>query len=217
MFTGIVEGTGKAVRSENRGEGRRLRLLLPPDLTGVQPGDSISTNGVCLTVVEKRGQIVDLDLSPETLQKTLLSEIREGDRVNIERALSWSGRLGGHLVTGHIDGVGVITQRSREKDFLHMAIRVPGAAARYLVQKGSIAVDGISLTVNDLVNDEVRLMIIPFTLEKTTLFDKRVGDRVNVEADILGKYVERLMESASGKTGKVDLAFLAEHGFIKGS
>jgi riboflavin synthase len=217
MFTGIVEGTGKVVRSENRGEGKRLSLLLPPDLTGVQPGDSISTNGVCLTVVDKRGQIVDLDLSPETLQKTDLSEIREGDWVNVERALSWSGRLGGHIVTGHIDGAGMITEKRREKDFLHMGIRVPEAAVKYIVQKGSIAIDGISLTVNDLVNNEVRLMIIPFTLEKTTLSHKSVGDRVNVEADILGKYVERLLESAKGKSGKIDLAFLAEHGFIKGS
>ncbi len=217
MFTGIVEGTGKAVRSEYRGEGKRLSLLLPPGLTGVQPGDSISTNGVCLTVVEMKGQLVELDLSPETLQKTLLSEIREGDQVNLERALTWSSRLGGHIVTGHIDGVGVITEKKKEKDFLQFGIRVPESASRYIVQKGSIAIDGISLTVNDLVNDEIQLMIIPFTLEKTTLSRKHVGSRVNVEADVIGKYIERLMASGKGKTGGVDLSFLAEHGFIKGS
>jgi len=215
MFTGIIEGTGKVIRSEHQGQGRRLSVVLPPDLTGVQPGDSISVNGVCLTAAAIKGQRVELDLSPETLQKTTLPEIREGDLVNVERALTWSGRLGGHIVTGHIDGVGVMTAKEKERDFLRITIRVPQTAVRYIVQKGSVAIDGISLTVNGIANDTIQLMIIPFTLEKTTLPYRGVGDRANVEADIVGKYIERLMEAGNRKKEGVDLSFLAEHGFIK--
>ena len=126
-----------------------------------------------------------------------------------------SDRLGGHIVTGHIDGIGVIIGKREEKDFHRIRIQVPGSASRYIVQKGSIAIDGISLTVNDIVDQEIDLMIIPFTLQKTTLPQKKVGDRVNVETDILGKYIEKLMDRKAGKSGGVDLSFLAEHGYIK--
>jgi riboflavin synthase len=215
MFTGIVEGKARVIRGESRGQGKRWTLDLPRDLTEVQPGDSISLNGVCLTVSEKRGQVTEFDISPETIQRTALSDVREGEEVNVERALRLSDRLGGHIVTGHIDGIGVITEKREERDFYRVRIRVPGDASRYIVQKGSIAIDGISLTVNGIVGQEVELMIIPFTLEKTTLPQKKVGDHVNVEADILGKYIEKLMDPKAGKTGEVDRSLLAEHGFIK--
>jgi len=180
----------------------------------VQLGDSININGVCLTIVEKRGQTIVLDLSSETLQKTVLGELKEGDQVNFERALKLTDRLGGHIVTGHIDGIGRITEKRKEGDFLQLKIRIPKLVSRYVVQKGSIAIDGISLTVNECGDEEIKMALIPYTLKKTTLIDKKVGDHVNVEADILGKYVEKMMSRGEGKSKSMDLSFLKEHGFI---
>lgn len=216
MFTGIVEGKGKILRVEYRGQAKRLTIELPFHLTEVQLGDSISINGVCLTIVEKEGQAISFDLSGETIEKTLLGELKEGDSVNLERALRLTDRLGGHIVTGHIDGMGVITEKRKERDFINLKVKIPKSVSKYVVPKGSIAIDGISLTVNECRGEEVRITLIPYTLEKTTLMDKRVGDRVNMEADILGKYVERLLSQGSGKSEGLDLSFLKEHGFIEG-
>ena len=215
MFTGIIENKGKVIQLEHRGQGKKLTIELPIDLTEVQLGDSININGVCLTVTEKRGQTAVLDLSSETLQKTALGGLKEGDQVNFERALRLTDRLGGHIVTGHIDGVGVIAEKRREGDFVHLTLRIPKSVSRYVVQKGSIAIDGISLTVNECGDEEVRMTLIPYTLEKTTLIEKKAGDRVNVEADILGKYVEKMVRREDGKSRSVDLSFLKEHGFVE--
>jgi riboflavin synthase len=215
MFTGIIEDKGKVLRIENRGQEKRLTIELPSHLTEVQLGDSINVNGVCLTIVRKQKRAIELDLSRETLQKTVLGELKEGNQVNLERALKLTDRLGGHIVTGHIDGIGMITEKRKERDFLQLEIRIPESVSRYVVQKGSIAIDGISLTVNESLGAEIRMTLIPFTIEKTTLMDKMVGDRVNVEADILGKYVEKLLDRGNKKSGEVDLFFLKEHGFIK--
>jgi len=215
MFTGIIEDKGKVIRIEHRRQGKRLTLGLPINLTEVQLGDSININGVCLTIVEKRGQTIGLDLSSETLQKTVLGELKEGSQVNFERALKLTDRLGGHIVTGHIDGIGVITEKRKEGDFIHLKIRIPKFVSRYIVQKGSIAIDGISLTVNECEDEEIRVTLIPYTLEKTTLIDKKVGDRVNAEADIIGKYVEKMMNRGEEKSESMDLSFLKEHGFIE--
>lgn len=214
MFTGIIEDKGKVIRLEHRGQEKKLTLELPINLTEVQLGDSININGVCLTIVEKRGQTIVLDLSSETLQKTVLGELKEGDQINFERALKLTDRLGGHIVTGHIDGIGVITEKRKEGDFLQLKIRIPKLVSRYVVQKGSIAIDGISLTVNECEDEEIKMTLIPYTLKKTTLIDKKVGDLVNVEADILGKYVEKMMSRGEGKSKSMDLSFLKEHGFI---
>ena len=216
MFTGIIEDKGKVLRIEYRGQEKRLTVELPPHLTEVQLGDSININGVCLTIVRKQKRAIELDLSQETLQKTVLGELKEGIQVNLERALKLTDRLGGHIVTGHIDGIGVIAEKRKERDFLQLEIRIPESVSRYVVQKGSIAIDGISLTVNEFLGAEIRMTLIPYTIEKTTLVDKRVGDRVNVEADILGKYVEKLLDRGNKKPGEVDSSFLKEHGFIKG-
>jgi riboflavin synthase len=216
MFTGIIEDKGKVLKVEYRGQEKRLTIELPSHLTEVQLGDSININGVCLTIVQKQGKTIELDLSQETLQKSILGELKEGNRVNLERALKLTDRLGGHIVTGHIDGIGVIVGKRKERDFVQLEIRIPQPLSRYIVQKGSIAIDGISLTVNEFVGDEIRMTLIPYTIEKTTLLDKNEGDRVNVETDILGKYVEKLLEQGNKKPGEVDISFLKEHGFIKG-
>jgi len=216
MFTGIIEDKGKVVRMEYRGREKRLTIGLPRHLTEVQLGDSINVNGVCLTVAGNKEQAIELDLSQETLQRTLLGELKEGDQVNLERALRLNDRLGGHIVTGHIDGIGVIAEKRKERDFFLLRIKIPESVARYVVQKGSIAVDGVSLTVNEYHGGEIQMTLIPFTVEKTTLEDKKVGDRINLEADILGKYVEKLLGQREKKSGEVDRSFLEEHGFIKG-
>ncbi|MFB3884356.1 MAG: riboflavin synthase [Thermodesulfobacteriota bacterium] len=214
MFTGIIEDKGKVIRVEPKGRGKKMTLELPIDLTEVQLGDSININGVCLTVVEKGGRRVAVDLSSETLQKSALGEMKEGDQVNFERALRPSDRMGGHIVTGHIDGIGVISERRKEGDFIQLKIGIPDQVSRYVVQKGSIAIDGISLTVNECEKEAIRLTLIPYTLEKTTLIDKKVGARVNVEADIIGKYVEKMIGRRGEKSKDLDLSFLKEHGFI---
>lgn len=216
MFTGIIEEKGKVLRIEYRGQEKRLTIELPPHLTELQLGDSINVNGVCLTVVNKKEQAIELDLSQETLQKTILGEVKKGTQVNLERALRLTDRLGGHIVTGHIDGIGVIEEKKKGRDFLQLRIRVPDSVSRYVVQKGSIAIDGISLTVNECQGGEIQMTLIPYTIEKTTLMDKEVGDRVNVEADILGKYVEKLLDQGDKKSRQVDVSFLKKHGFIKG-
>jgi riboflavin synthase len=182
----------------------------------VQLGDSINVNGVCLTVAKIKGQAVELDLSQETLQRTVLGELKEGDEINLERALKVTDRLGGHIVTGHIDGIGVIVDKRKERDFFQLRLKIPESVSRYVVQKGSIAIDGISLTVNEYQGGEVQITLIPYTIEKTTLKDKKAGDRVNLEADILGKYVEKLFGQRDKKSGEVDRSFLIEHGFVKG-
>ncbi len=214
MFTGIVEEKGKVMRVEPRGQGKRLTLALPHRLTDIQLGDSINVNGACLTVVEMSNPAIGVDLSTETLQKTTLSDVKEGDSVNLERALRLSDRLGGHIVTGHIDGIGTIVEQRKERDFVHLKIRVPQSVSRYVVQKGSIAIDGTSLTVNEYQGDMIQMTLIPYTLGKTILMDKKVGDRVNVEADILGKYVEKMLDRDPSE--RVTLSFLREHGFVKG-
>ena len=213
MFTGIVEDKGKVIRVEYRGEGRKLTLGIPLDLTDIRLGDSINVNGACLTVVEKIGQTIQVDLSAETLEKTTWGGVKEGEELNLERALKLSDRLGGHIVTGHIDGIGIIIEKRRERDFVQFTIRIPRSVSKYVVQKGSIAIDGTSLTVNECQGEEIQLTLIPYTLEKTTLLDRKAGDRVNVEADILGKYVEKMLDR-DGR-GEVNLSLLKEHGFIE--
>jgi riboflavin synthase len=214
MFTGIVESKGKVLSVEYRGQGKRLTLELPADLTDVQLGDSINVNGGCLTVVEKKGQTIEFDLSSETIQRTVLGDLKIGDFVNLERALKLTDRLGGHIVTGHIDGIGVIVEKRKEVDFIHLRIRIPKAISRYVVQKGAIAIDGISLTVNECQEEEVQLALIPYTIAKTTLVEKRVGDHINMEADILAKYVEKMLDQGGRKSKEIDLSFLKEHGIV---
>jgi riboflavin synthase len=192
-----------------------MTFEVPQGLTELSLGDSINVNGVCLTVTQRKGSAVTVDISSETLQRTNLGELRGGDEVNLERALRLTDRLGGHIVTGHVDGVGTIVEKKKEGEFILLRVRAPLTAMRYIVPKGSIAIDGTSLTVNECRGDEILMTLIPFTLQRTTLLSRGVGERVNLETDILGKYVERLLGRTDLESKGLDRDFLGEHGFMK--
>ncbi|AOY58322.1 MULTISPECIES: riboflavin synthase [Desulfococcus] len=220
MFTGIIEGLGTIRGIQPTGEGCRLSVEADFRLSGTRLGDSIAVNGACLTAVALDGPRFTVDVSPETLDKTTLGRARIGDRVNLERALRLSDRLDGHLVSGHIDGIGTLTDRKHRSNAVIIAFRVPPALARYMISKGSVAVDGVSLTINACTNDVFEVSIIPHTAKLTTVGMKSVGDAVNIETDIIGKYVERFVAAGrnSARTeyddGSVDMALLARHGFL---
>jgi riboflavin synthase len=213
MFTGIVEGIGKVTEVQRRGDLLCLTIAPPPALTDMALGDSICVNGACLTVTACWDGGFQAEISPETLQRTNLGFLRPSDEVNLERALKMSDRLGGHLVTGHVDATGSVAEVTRGSGSLIMTIRVPAELTPYLVEKGSVTVEGVSLTVSDLRGDEFQVAVIPYTAENATLGNKRIGDRVNIEVDIISKYVKRFLEWSNGKASGIDEAFLAEHGF----
>ncbi len=202
---------------ERRGESTKIAFSSPWDLTGIKAGDSISVNGACLTVVGVDGKIFTVDVSKETTVRTTLGELKPTDPVNLERALTPSDRLGGHLVLGHVDGTATITGRREDGRSITITFRVPEDLFLYIVEKGSVAIDGISLTVNECKGSEFSATIIPFTAERTIIGRKRVGDKVNIETDIIGKYVQRFSsgqkrEEGPSKSG-LDMDFLAKHGF----
>jgi riboflavin synthase len=215
MFTGLVEGTGEITALRPTADGLRLSATAPFDLAEVKLGDSIAVSGPCLTVVEITGRIFTVDVSGETLRRTNLSSQRLGALVNLERALRLGDRLGGHIVSGHIDCVGVLLKKVVGPRHMQLAVRLPESWSRYVIEKGSIALDGVSLTVNSCTGDEVTVNIIPFTARHTTLEDLRVGDQLNIETDIIGKYVEKLLRRQDEPAnGGVTSELLARHGFI---
>ncbi|MGN6314507.1 MAG: riboflavin synthase [Rhodanobacteraceae bacterium] len=193
MFTGIIQCTGTLARSEPRGGDLRLAIAAPAmDFSDVALGDSISVSGVCLTVVELGGQTFAADVSNETLALTTLGALRGGDAVNLEKALRLSDRLGGHLVSGHVDGVGRIVSIEPDARSHRWLIEAPTELARYIAAKGSICVDGVSLTVNTVENARFSVNLIPHTVEVTTFAQRKPGDRVNLEADMMARYIESL-------------------------
>ena len=219
MFTGIIEAVGEIAALEPRGGDARLRVRsgkLP--LNDVKLGDSIATSGVCLTVIELPGDGYWADVSGETLACTSLGQLKVGAQVNLERALTPSTRLGGHLVSGHVDGVGEVLARRDDARSVRFSIAAPDALARYIAAKGSICVDGVSLTVNAVQGKVFELNIVPHTLAETTLGGFQAGRRVNLEVDLIARYLERLLlgerAADAGATG-IDMAFLAEHGFLQ--
>ena len=220
MFTGIIEGLGKITGIRPVGEGSRISIAADFSLTGTKIGDSIAVNGACLTAVSIAGTRFEVDVSPETLDKTTLKTIHIGDRVNIERALRLSDRLDGHLVSGHIDGTGRITHKSRKGNAILVGFSVSSDLSRYMIAKGSVAIDGISLTINHCDNASFEISIIPHTAEITTIGLKNVGDCVNIETDMIGKYVEKFLTDkkspGNSETGEkaVDMEFLLKTGFI---
>jgi riboflavin synthase len=194
MFTGIVEELGSIESLEDQGDAIRLTIRATSVLEGVGLGDSISVNGCCLTVAETDGQeLWTADVMQETLDKTSLRGSQPGDRVNLERAVTVDKRLGGHIVQGHVDAVGTVTARTPSAHWELVEIAMPDGLARYLVDKGSVTVDGISLTLVEARDDSFTVSLIPETLARTTLGFRRPGDRVNLEVDVLAKYVERLL------------------------
>lgn len=195
MFTGLVEdlGTVVALTPLPRGSGQRLRLRARLLEEPMKLGDSLAVDGVCLTVVTMRPGEVEVEAGPETLSRTTLDGLAVGQRVNLERALRLGDRLGGHLVEGHVDGVGVIAQSARRGDSWDVTFACPASILRYVVEKGAIAIDGVSLTVNRVDAKGFSVSLVPYTQERITLHQKAVGQRVNLEVDMIGKYVEKLL------------------------
>ena len=195
MFTGLVEALANVVAVEDRPPGKRLRLSVPSLSAEATLGESIAINGCCLTVIDIAGDTLAFDAGPETLSRTNLGRLRAGSHVNIERSLKLGDRLGGHLVTGHIDAVGTLDQRINQADWSTCYFRVPAALTRQMASKGSIAVDGVSLTLVDVETERFSVALIPHTLSVTTLGHLGIGDEVNVETDLLAKYVIRQLGS----------------------
>ena len=199
MFTGIIEELGTISGVKDLGDSIRLQVSGELVRSDLAQGESISVNGACLTAAELTKDGFVADVMQETLNRTSLRGIAVGDKVNLERAMSGAGRFGGHVVQGHVDGVGEIISRQPSDNWEVVKVRIPGELAQYVVHKGSITFDGVSLTVNDISEDVVSLSLIPETLRLTTLGQKGVGAKLNVEADILAKHIEKLIEARSQK------------------
>lgn len=218
MFTGLIEATGSVVSLERSGSNAKLRiaseLVSAKDL---QLGESIAVNGVCLTLTQWDASSFTADVSSETLQVSTLGQLRAGSQVNLERALRLCDRLGGHIVSGHVDAVGQLNKREVEGEAQRLEFSLPNQISRYVAPKGSIAIDGVSLTVNAVSSDSFSVMVIPHTLEQTTLANMHPGASVNLESDLLARYVERLAlpgaDDDATKPG-ISLEFLAKNGFM---
>jgi riboflavin synthase len=211
MFTGIIEEKG--IIKNIRTGGRSSRIVIsaskiPEDL---KIGDSINTDGVCLTVTEFSSTSFTVDVMPETMLRSTFGKLKPGSSVNLERALRLSDRLGGHIVSGHIDGTGVVDRIRKDENAVWLSIAAEERILRYIVEKGSVAIDGISLTVAKTDRHSFEVSVIPHTQAETTILEKKTGDAVNIECDVIGKYVEKL--GSSGKD-KIDINFLAENGFV---
>jgi riboflavin synthase len=222
MFTGLIEEIGTMKRIARKGQAMVLTIGAKRVLEDVRMGDSISVNGVCLTVIAFDGSTVSMDVMPETFRHTNLKLLQTGDRINLERAMSAQGRFGGHVVQGHVDATGTVLTRTTEENAVVFSIEPHDPSImKYIVTRGSITVDGISLTVVQAADRTFTISIIPHTLAETVLHDKQPGAIVNVECDLFGKYVERLLTfqtigqeaKPTGSKGSLTEAFLSEHGF----
>ncbi|MCC6708073.1 MAG: riboflavin synthase [Gammaproteobacteria bacterium] len=218
MFTGIVATVGRITQLSRRGDAMRMAIdSAGLDLSDVALGDSIAVSGPCLTVVEFGARHFAVDVSTETLARTTLGARQVGDAVNLEKALRLTDRLGGHLVSGHIDGIGSVVKREPLNDYIRWVVRVPGELAHYLAFKGSVAIDGVSLTVNGVDGDTFDVLTIPHTLERTTLGALSAGAAVNIEVDLIARYIERMLSKTQAPAGGgITLASLAEAGFGAG-
>ena len=216
MFSGIVEAVGRVQSIRGSEDGARIAIEAGAMLDGAKLGESIAINGACMTVVKITGEAFEADVSPESLRMTNLGELKAGDALNLERALALGDRLGGHMVSGHIDGVGQIRSRRADGDSIWLTVEAPAEVMRYIVFKGSVAVDGISLTVADCGEDSFSIAVIPHTSACTTLTEKKDGSPVNLETDLIGKYVEKFLAPHVGAqtgTSGVSMEKLKEHGY----
>ncbi len=215
MFTGLIEDVGRLQKLERRGGSAKLTVATVMPAGEFHLGDSVAVNGVCLTVTSIEAPLLTFDVSPETLDKSGLGKLSAGDKVNLERAMRLSDRLGGHIVSGHIDCVATVTERREESGNILFSFRLPAEKCRYIIEKGSVAIDGISLTVNRVTSESFSINIIPHTAKMTTLAFRKPGDTVNIETDIIGKYVERLLSAAGSvkASGGISMQQLLENGF----
>lgn len=217
MFTGIIEATGTVAALASKADGLRIHINSGKlDLGDVKLGDSIAVNGVCLTAVDLPGDGFWADVSTETLKRTSLAALRVGSRINLEKAMAAGDRFGGHMVSGHVDGMGQIVSRNDEGRFVRFKLRAPEELAKYIAEKGSITVDGTSLTVNAVDGNDFVLTIVPHTIQETIISDYAVGTRVNLEVDLVARYLERLLQHASEEeSGPITMEKLTQYGFIK--
>jgi len=217
MFTGIIESLGTIVAIDKKGEDFVLKVdCANLDMSDVKIGDSIAVSGVCLTAVTLNGKQFSADVSLETIRHTSLGSLHAGDQVNLEKALTPSSRLGGHLVSGHVDGLATVMESYPDGRAIRYVIEAPKALAKYIAAKGSICVDGISLTVNEIHNEKFVLNIVPHTAEQTTAKKWKPGVKVNLEVDVIARYLERLLSGEVKTTeGNITEGFLAQHGFMK--
>jgi len=218
MFTGLIEAIGEVREIRRAGSEATLMLQMPPSFSDCRPGDSVAVDGVCLTITAIRGNLSSLDLSMETLERSTLGGLKPGGMVNLERAIRLSDRLGGHLVSGHVDGTGILKSIGREGRSWLIQISLDPSLGRYLIEKGSIAVDGISLTINNCTENSFSVAIIPETTRKTTLLKKRAGDTVNVEIDMISKYIEKFIDQreetgSKEQRSRIDRDMLTRFGF----
>jgi riboflavin synthase len=213
MFTGLIEDTGRVASFHHRGEAGVLIVETALPTGEIAIGDSVAVNGACLTVTAKNERTLTFDVSPESMSRTLIGKLGSGSRINLERALRLGDRLGGHIVSGHVDCTGRLTRSENRSGNFQLYFNLPSDHARYLVEKGSVTIDGISLTVNTVSRDGFSVNIIPHTYSTTTLGQITIGDTVNIETDIIGKYVERLTSPWKSEGG-LSMNTLAENGFI---
>ncbi|EGM71264.1 riboflavin synthase [Shewanella sp. HN-41] len=218
MFTGIIEAVGTLRKLERKGDDIRLTVASGKlDLSDVRLGDSIATNGVCLTVVQQLADGYVADVSAETVSLTGFANYKVGTKVNLEKAVTPTTRLGGHMVSGHVDGIATVEQRHARGQAIEFWLAAPAELGRYIAHKGSITIDGVSLTVNEVDGSRFRLTIVPHTAGETTLVDLQAGDKVNIEVDLIARYLERLMsfDNKDSKSGGVTLEMLARAGFVR--
>lgn len=211
MFTGIVEEIGSLKKIVRNGRGLQLMISCKQILEDIKIGDSISTNGVCLTVTSFGGDYYTADVMPETSRLSTFNHAKPGESVNLERALAVGSRFGGHMVSGHIDGTGEIIRKAKDDNATRLFIKCSDELLQYTIKKGSITIDGISLTVVSVTNSEFEVSVIPQTKEDTTLLSKKIGDMVNIENDIVAKYIEKFMSS---KEETITMDFLKDNGFM---
>ena len=216
MFTGIIEEIGEVKNQTRDTFTHKLTINCKKILEDSKKGDSIAVNGVCLTIVKLGAHWFTADVSPETIKKTSLNFFNPGEKVNLERALLANGRFGGHIVSGHVDDLGEIISRQQTGNSTVFTIRIPDSLKKYCINRGSITLDGISLTIANLEDNLIKLSIIPETLKQTNLQFRKTGDKINIETDIIGKYIEKLFnpENINNKKSKIDHQFLIDKGFL---
>ncbi len=214
MFTGLIEEVGIVKDTSNKGDNIRLSIAASKIMDDIDLGSSIAIDGTCLSVVKYSNKTFEVDVSEETVKKTTTGGFKTGRKINLERSIKIGSRLGGHFVTGHIDGIGEINKFDKSDAGAYLGIKAPKDLIKYMVYKGSVAIDGISLTIANVNSDSITIALIPHTIEMTNLKEKSIGDKVNIECDIIGKYIERFVNYQVSQGEKINREFLMANGFM---